>query len=554
MRSIYYSAATVLAVAITSTNAQTYVTPAPRRSPNCALLSEKIYCFGGYGVPVSAAEIYAPVFALDISNVHDNFATKWENISDAANANFAPTEARPRSQAATPSDGKNLLVSGGQPYSDNSTTPQHLVYNVESKSWRSLAELDDGPNGKYRQIYLGTATYVPEQSKFYFYGGVEVYPTKTWYLDTLTNVNITNAVFENSPIMSKLGYYKMTTLDISSTASNPWQIIPQKNAPSNGYYLQSSVYHASSKKIYYFGGYYNNLNGVGTENSSFSEALVFDTATSSWGNQIFTGSAIPTQRGYHTLTLLPSNQDLLLYGGSQDGAVSKDFCYVANLASYVWSSCSTIRLSDNSTASRAEHSAVLDEKKKIVYILFGYDKDVALDNTFSTVLALNVSDPKAVAFVDSTQTAQPVEITVPVPSKGKSSGSIIGGAVGGAVGGVLIIGLIAFFMIKKKKKNAKKLAEEDRGREPSVDWDAMEGGYIETYPVPATKEDIYAKHNKPYEPSTEEQEAAMMKYSPVVTPHSNAETAVASSVNVPDVAIMNRQQGGDHVTKPDVAL
>lgn len=68
--------------------------------------------------------------------------------------------------------------------------------------------------------YLATATYVPEQSKYYFYGGMEKYPVNSWYLDTFTNVNITNATFTKVTDLSKIGYYRMTTLDISSGASN----------------------------------------------------------------------------------------------------------------------------------------------------------------------------------------------------------------------------------------------------------------------------------------------------------------------------------------------
>lgn len=67
--------------------------------------------------------------------------------------------------------------------------------------------------------------------------------------------------------------------------------------------MQSSVYHTSSKKIYYFGGYYNDINAVGTANLTFAEAIVFDTTTSTWGKQVFTGGVIPTVRRYHTMTL-----------------------------------------------------------------------------------------------------------------------------------------------------------------------------------------------------------------------------------------------------------
>lgn len=49
---------------------------------------------------------------------------------------------------------------------------------------------------------------------------MENYPINTWYLDTLTNVNITNPIFTSDATRSKIGYYRMTTLDISSGANN----------------------------------------------------------------------------------------------------------------------------------------------------------------------------------------------------------------------------------------------------------------------------------------------------------------------------------------------
>ncbi|KAL9559549.1 hypothetical protein MBANPS3_000375 [Mucor bainieri] len=550
---LFYPFATVLSFAVAYGNAQTLVAPPPRRSPNCALLSGKIYCFGGYTGPTSNYNRDTSLYALDTSNIHDSFATKWEEITDAANSNLATTEPKVKAQVAVPGDGKNLLISGGFPFSNHSTVPQHILYNAESNSWRSLAEFDDGPNGNFRQIYLATATYVPEQSKFYFFGGMEKYPVNRWYFDTLTSVNITNATFINQPDLSKIGYYRMTTLDVNSGASNPWQVIPQQNPPAFDYYYHTSIYHVGSKKIYYFGGSYNYVSERRTENSTFSEALVFDTTTSSWGNQTFKGGVIPTQRRYHTTTLLPSGQDVLLYGGAVDDTPSRDFCYVANLETFVWSSCNTIRLSDNGIASRAEHSAVLDETKKILYILFGYDKDKSIIDNYATVLALNVSDPSAVAFIDSTEAVQPGDNAVSTLSNQKGSGGTIGGAVGGAVGGVLVIGLIAFFVMKKKKKNGRKPANEE---ELAVDWDAIEGGYTETYPVSANNtKGVYTNHYKPHEPSSQEQEA-MMRFSTTTMTNTNTDTTAIASVSTPDDTMDHQHNAhrGNYITKPDIVF
>ena len=80
----------------------------------------------------------------------------------------------------------------------------------------------------------------------------------------------------------------------------------QQNAPVLAYYMQESVYHPTSKKIFYFGGLVNNATTevlVGTKNVSMSEILTFDTVNGIWATQIFTGDLIPTPRRSHTVTL-----------------------------------------------------------------------------------------------------------------------------------------------------------------------------------------------------------------------------------------------------------
>ncbi|KAI8641832.1 hypothetical protein BD408DRAFT_443973 [Parasitella parasitica] len=543
MRFLFCSVATSFAFAISSAYAQSYITPTPRKGTRCTLLSGKIYCFGGSlqsGVDTS-------LLTLDIASVTEDLATKWQEITNATNSNLATYQPRIKPQFVPFSDGKNLLLSGGMPESNTSSSPQHLVYNIETNAWKSLADFDDSPNGQTRQIFLATSTYVPDLSKFFFYGGVEDYPKYTWYLDTTTNVNITNPIFTTDLTRSKIGYYRMTTLDINNGGNNPWRVIPQRNVPSADYYCQSSVYHTSSKTIYYFGGWYNAIVTQGTENQTLNEAIVFNTVTSTWGTQQF-GGAFPSARTDHTTTLLPSGQHVLLYGGTMNQInPSKDFCFVASLENFAWTSCNTISLPDHGITSRAEHSAILDEAKKIVYILFGYATENSQYDTYATVLTLNVSDPHAIAFIKSTGEAQPTEIAEPK----NGNAATIGGAVGGAIGGTLIVGLIAFFVIKKRK-NDKKPSNEDGAEQMAFDWDTIEGPYVQSYPVADLgSKNVTAELIKPYQPSGEEQEAAI-RFSPATT----ATTAVAS-VSIPDVAVQQNSgnaRNSTPITKPDVSI
>lgn len=122
--------------------------------------------------------------------------------------------------------------------------------------------------------------------------------------------------------------------------------------------------------------------------------------------------------------------------------------------------------------------------------------------------------------------------------------------------------MIAFFVIKKKK-NGKNTSDDDKEEQLSVDWDAIEGGYKETYPVSRVNtKDMAINLSKPYEPSVQEKEA-MLQFSPALT-NTNTETTAVAPVCIPDVAVQQQDNGnavysnsgrrGDLITKPDVAI
>lgn len=120
--------------------------------------------------------------------------------------------------------------------------------------------------------------------------------------------------------------------------------------------------------------------------------------------------------------------------------------------------------------------------------------------------------------------------------------------------------MIAFFVIKKNKK---KTSDNDKEEQLSVDWDAIEGGYTETYPVSGVNtKDMAVSLSKPYEPNVQEKEA-MLQSSPALT-NTNTETTAVASVNIPDISVQQPNNGnavypdsghrGTFITKPDVAI
>lgn len=103
----------------------------------------------------------------------------------------------------------------------------------------------------------------------------------------------------------------------------------------------AAVFHPRTTTIFYFGGYVRDLINFNLTTASFSQVTTFNTSNMFWGTQTFTGSAVPIGRMGHTATLcnvyesrfldnmvnklfylVPSNEDVLLYGGAS-GDVSK---------------------------------------------------------------------------------------------------------------------------------------------------------------------------------------------------------------------------------------
>ncbi|KAK4517793.1 uncharacterized protein ATC70_001138 [Mucor velutinosus] len=481
---------------------------APRRSTSCAFLKGKIYCFGG-DLPTNGLAADNSLLTLDLTISHTtSISSEWQMITNAENVDIA-AGARGTAQTAVYGDGDTMVISGGY---TTSTTPiiQTIAYSASSNSWRAIDKYIDGANGE-RQIYWGSCIYVPTQQKFYFYGGIEQNPHQDWYLDTATNTNFTNIITNPNKTSSPVGYYRMTTLDLGFYST--WSVIPSQNqfVPSLGHLLQTVIFHPDSQTLYYFGGLYNNLTNLipNSVSQSFAQAMTFNTVTNTWGVKPFTGD-VPLKRVHHTTTLLPSNQDVLLYGGTTDEsnpAVS-DFCYVANLQTFTWKSHSSyLSLPKNEIPARAEHSAVLVGTN--LFILFGYVTDQGA-MTSDTVLILDVTNPEKLSFVSQ-------YAGLYGNANASNVGAIAGGVVGG-VGGLLLVAAVVFFYRKKKRSQAeanKSSSNSVSGNEPQepvfVDWEDIEKKFT-PHPVrqstnfspmitPNTMNIVVANDNKYYPPN-----------------------------------------------------
>lgn len=124
--------------------------------------------------------------------------------------------------------------------------------------------------------------------------------------------------------------------------------------------------------------------------------------------------------------------------------------------------------------------------------------------------------------------------------------------------GLIIIFFVAFFIWRKKrvdkKKELSKQNEEGEAEQLSVDWDAIEGGFSETCPIPDDEKDRQQPtFIKPFDPSGNHK-----NNQPLVKKSGIAETAMAS-LPVPDAAANGVliPDGGAHselMTKPDLLI
>lgn len=120
---------------------------------DCALLSNKIYCYGGSvmgDISNNDALIVLDMAKNKDTTSYQSLNSQWDSIPIAMN--FGK---RSVPQVASMPDGKRLLIYGG--YNSDATTKlssQTIAYNTETDVWESLPSFNDAGNGGDRQMYV----------------------------------------------------------------------------------------------------------------------------------------------------------------------------------------------------------------------------------------------------------------------------------------------------------------------------------------------------------------------------------------------------------------
>ncbi|KAG1234117.1 hypothetical protein G6F67_003792 [Rhizopus microsporus] len=233
-----------------------------------------------------------------------------------------------------------------------------ILFDVSRKTWQRLTPYIPS-NGK--KIWGGTATNIPSATMdtIGFFGGT------------------TGFFFSKTDSVPKVtGSPGFVNLTVFNTTSKTWSyFIPQNNVPSAIPIFHTATLDPRSGIIYYLGGEI-----IGTTEPSISQiswGYTFNTANGDWNTRYYTApnGNFPSGRVYHTSTMAPNSQHIILFGGADSAnkgiclsnpeKVTDVFCFKPVVSDYLFtldlqtSTWVQVRLNSALSLPRFGHSAVL---------------------------------------------------------------------------------------------------------------------------------------------------------------------------------------------------
>ncbi|GAA5811628.1 hypothetical protein MFLAVUS_005068 [Mucor flavus] len=358
---------------------------------------------------------------------------KWEPNQVNSSSGTA-TEYRYDSGFIALPNGVEMLFQGGTNDNNYAIVDKTVTYNAELDTWGTLPNYIDFRNGGVRQISAQATVYIPTMDSIGFYGGKEFRArSKTGYITASgqslpSNLDYSYASTKNPEyqhIESYVGFYYLTLFNLKTHA---WTVVTAEPPKMNGLlYLvsfQTATFHPRSGKVYYIGGSYKTSESGESLSVPLSFASTYDTVGAAWSNQTLNTSPnnnMPTARHLHTATMAHTNEDIIVYGGTNLSRDYKpnalmDYIYTLNLETHTWIA-HDITAPANVPGPRYYHSAVLVDNTSL-FILFGLTKEMTTTNT---MLILDIRNISSLEFSE----------TYPLSgSSGLSKGAIAGIAVG----------------------------------------------------------------------------------------------------------------------------
>ncbi|KAG2213073.1 hypothetical protein INT47_011222 [Mucor saturninus] len=427
----------------------------PRFGASCGYLVNKIFCFGGAEdilTSIPSNTMHMLDLTTFIAEEPEGLSTKWVKLNtDTKTQNIQP---RSNPQSAGLSDGKTLLIVGGDIYGNSSGVPQALSFNCETMTWNTYKNYEEPPFG-YRQISDASSVYVPKYGLM-VHGGIE-----TEYNNSYAWLGEDISKYIDDRLEARLiGYIGLQIVDIRNT-SNPWRQYELENGRSFTFpYRQAAIFDDRFNDIYFFGGSYYDTGYSRKTAFTFDRVNMFNFTTNDWAEKRLNGQP-PSQRFGHTATVVgPNQRHVLIYGGQNDDSDRRN-----ENTSFTYNYLTNV------------DSAIDPSNER----LFGIETEFKLAEN---ILILNVTNPLNITLINKlddpsnilpTDTATETSTNTNTGDKGRglTTSAIIGIAVGVSVAGISLIAFIILYIIKKKK--SKTTEKEESLME--VDWEKIENEY-----------------------------------------------------------------------------
>ncbi|CEP14705.1 hypothetical protein [Parasitella parasitica] len=264
-------------------------------------MSNRVLCYGGVGFksPTETA-VENILLELDINKkatIHkDELQDMWTTVAyDANGVDLTPRE---DPQCLVITEQSRMVINGGY---DTTTgiglKNANIVYNSMQNKWFANSDYIE-PNFSKRQIYHGSASYVPGKGAA-FYGGYEEHVTMNW---GLYKTNTTLFTLSNTT-----GFIGYPSFPWDRPASLSWAY-DQFSAK------HQSVYDPVTKMLLFMGGEYrfNDPVSHGAKLRPYNHIKAFCTETNLWSYVDLTGDMPEPGRIYSTLTLsVPINNNTI---------------------------------------------------------------------------------------------------------------------------------------------------------------------------------------------------------------------------------------------------
>jgi len=275
----------------------------------CLAGSKRLVLFGGWG---GSAGYYADLWSFDLAT------DTWTDLKPSGTG---PSARALQAMAYDPTSSK-LIVFGG--YDGKTYYDDTWAYDLTANSWTAVRSGGVAPAARQGHSLV----YDPVSKKMILFGGFNgrVEYNDTWAYDpalgTWKNLapqgslpdardSQTMAYDPDDKVVLLFGGWS-STVQYGDTwaydpAQNTWTVIQAAGRGPTARALAQMVYDPATKRMVLFGG--------GTSSTTLSDVWLFDYAARSWTPTAATEGG-PSARAGHGLVYESSNNDLMMFGGS----------------------------------------------------------------------------------------------------------------------------------------------------------------------------------------------------------------------------------------------